>query len=65
MDFPGKQLIDVRLLGNKVIIRLNTRDRFYRELWEPFKEIAEMDAGAVSGEEAVKAARRAVWRGSP
>lgn len=60
VDFPGKQFIDVRLLGNKVIIRLNTRHRFYRELWQPLSEIAGMDAGAVSGDDAVKAARRAV-----
>jgi Histidine kinase-, DNA gyrase B-, and HSP90-like ATPase len=60
VDFPGKQFIDVRLLGNKVIIRLNTRHRFYRELWQPLGDIAGMSAGAVSGEEAVKAAKRAV-----
>ncbi len=60
VNFPGKQFIDVRLLGNKVIIRLNTRHRFYRELWHPLSQIAEMDAGAVSGDDAVKAARRAV-----
>lgn len=60
VEYPGKQFIDVRLLGNKVIIRLNTRHRFYREMWQPLREISEMDAGAVSGDDAVKAARRAV-----
>src|ERR687897_200319 len=52
--------IDIVHLNNQVIIRINTRHRFYRELWEPLREIAEKDPGTVSGENAVKAARRAV-----
>ena len=60
VDFPGKQFIDVRLFGNKIFIRLNTRHRFYRELWQPLTQIAYMDAGAVSGDDAVRASRRAV-----
>lgn len=60
VDFPGKMFIDVKHLGNQVIIRINTRHRFYRELWAPLSEISKMDAGSVSGGDAVKAARRAV-----
>ena len=60
VPWPGKEFIDVRLLGNQVIVRLNTRHRFYRELWEPLKEIADTDPGSVSGVDAVKAAKRAV-----
>jgi hypothetical protein len=60
VDFPGNMFIDVRHLGNQVIIRLNTRHRFYREMWEPIKSIAERDAGTVTGEEAVRTARRTV-----
>ena len=59
VDFPGKQFIDIKLLGNKVIIRLNTRHRFYKEMWHPLSEIAETDPGAVSGDDAVRTARRA------
>ena len=60
MEFPGNMFIDIKHLAGKVIIRLNTRHRFYREMWEPLKDIAERDAGTVSGEEAVKAARRTI-----
>lgn len=60
MDFPGKAFIDVRHLNNQVIIRLNTRHRFYRELWAPLSDIAHRDPGTVSGDDAVKASRRAV-----
>lgn len=60
VPWPGKEFIDVRLLGNQVVVRLNTRHRFYRELWEPLKAIADTDAASVSGTDAVKAAKRAV-----
>jgi len=60
VDFPGKMFIDVKHLGNQVIIRVNTRHRFYRELWAPLSEIAQSNVGSVSGDDAVKAARRAV-----
>lgn len=60
VDFPGKQFIDVLHLSDNVVIRLNTRHKFYRELWGPLSEIAEMSPGTISGEESAKAARRAV-----
>lgn len=60
VDFPGNMFIDIKHLAGKVIIRLNIRHRFYREMWTPLKDIAERDAGTVSGEEAVKAARRTI-----
>jgi hypothetical protein len=58
VSFPGQVFIDVQHFSNQVIIRLNTRHRFYRELWEPIREIAQQDPGTVSGEQAVRAARR-------
>lgn len=60
VDIPGKQFIDVQLVNNQVIIRLNTRHRFYREIWKPLSKIGESDPGAVSGDDAVRTARRAV-----
>jgi hypothetical protein len=60
VDFPGNMFIDVQHVVGKVIIRINTRHRFYREMWEPLKDIAGRDPGAVSGEEAVRAARRTI-----
>jgi len=58
VDIPGSLFIDIQHFSDQVVIRLNTRHRFYRELWEPIKEIAEMDPGLVSGEQAVNTARR-------
>jgi len=60
VDWAGPTFIDIKHLPGKVIIRLNTRHRFYREMWEPLKSIAQRDAGSVSGEEAVKACRRTI-----
>ncbi len=60
VNWPGNKFIDVQHVTNKVIVRLNTRHRFYREMWEPIKGIAQRDAGSVTGEEAVKAARRTI-----
>ena len=60
VDFPGREFITTDHISNKVIIRLNTRHPFYRELWEPIKNIAERDAGSVSGTEAVKTAQRTI-----
>jgi hypothetical protein len=58
VSFPGQTFIDVQHFSQQVIIRLNTRHRFYRELWAPIREIAEQDPGTVSGDQAVRAARR-------
>ncbi len=60
VSFPGQAFIELKHFSNQIIIQLNTRHRFYRELWEPIKEIAEQDPGTVSGEQAVRAARRTV-----
>lgn len=60
VDWVGPTFIDIKHLPRQVIIRLNTRHRFYREMWEPLKSIAESDAGIVTGEEAVKACRRTI-----
>lgn len=60
VNFPGNMFMSTQHLAGKVVIRLNTRHPFYREMWEPIREIAERDPGAVSGEEAVKTARRTV-----
>jgi hypothetical protein len=60
VDFPGSLFLDIQHFSNQVVIRLNTRHRFYRELWEPIKEIAELDPELVSGEQAVNTARRTI-----
>lgn len=60
VDYPGNMFITTQHLAGKVIIRLNTRHRFYRDMWEPIRAIADRAAGTVSGEEAVKTARRTI-----
>ncbi len=60
VSFAGSNFIEVEHLPDKIIVRLNTRHRFYREMWEPILEIAWREAGSVSGAEAVRAARRTV-----
>lgn len=60
VDFPGTMFLITEHVGGKVIIRLNTRHRFYRELWEPIKAIADRDASTITGEEAARTARRTI-----
>lgn len=60
MYFPGNQLIDTQHIDGKVIIRLNTRHRFYREMWEPLRSIATALPESISSDEAAKAARRSI-----
>lgn len=58
VDYPGQSFVDIQHVSGQVIIRLNTRHRFYRELFQPIKAISEQDPGTVSSVEAVKTARR-------
>lgn len=57
VDFPGKMFVDIRHLDNQVIIRLNTRHRFYRELWKPMSDLAENVEGTTDDGTARVAAR--------
>ncbi len=60
VDFPGTMFITTEHVGGKVIIRVNTRHKFYRELWEPIKEIANRDPSTITGEEAAQTANRTI-----
>lgn len=60
VGYPGNQFISTTHLSSQVIIRLNTRHRFYKEIWKPLSEIAGTVAENLSGDDAVKTARRAV-----
>lgn len=60
VDYPGKMFIDIQIINRQVIVRLNTRHRFYQELWKPLQELSVMSPGSVSGDDAIKASRRAV-----
>lgn len=58
ISFPGTNFIDVQYIGNQIIIRVNTRHKFYREMWAPMREMASSDPSEVAGADAVKIARR-------
>lgn len=58
VDYPGNMFMDIEHVAGKVIIRLNTRHLFYREMYEPLKEITDRTPGTISGDEAVRTARR-------
>jgi hypothetical protein len=60
VDFPGTMFIATEHVNGKVIIRLNTRHKFYRELWEPIRTIADSDSSAITGQDAVRAASRTI-----
>lgn len=60
VSFPGNMFINTMHVGGKVIIRLNTRHPFYKDMWKPIKDMSERDPGAVSGEEATRVARRTI-----
>lgn len=60
VDLAGTGFIDIQHIGGQVIIRINIRHRFYKELYAPIKAISDQDPGTVSGVEAVQTARRTV-----
>ncbi len=60
VDFAGDLFMDIQHIDGQVIIRLNTRHRFYREMWEPLRSIADAPVGSISEDEAKKAARRSI-----
>jgi hypothetical protein len=60
VDFPGTEFIDVKHLSNQVIIRLNTRHKFYREMWEPIKSISERDTDNISKDEVIATCKRTI-----
>ncbi len=60
VNFPGTNFIDIEHLSRQTIIRLNTRHRFYREVWSPIREIADALPGTVSEMQASQLARRTI-----
>jgi hypothetical protein len=58
--FPGTNFVEITHLGSQILIKLNTRHRFYRELWEPLIELSKRSPADVSGDEAVRMARRSI-----
>jgi hypothetical protein len=59
VDWPGDQLFEIVHAGKSTIIRLNSRHRFYREMYAPLRTPSQRDPDTVIGEDAVSAARRA------
>lgn len=59
VEWPGSNFVDIQHLGHQVIIRLNTRHRFYREVWEPLREVA-TSPSTLSVDQMSRAGRRGV-----
>ena len=59
VDWPGDQLFEIIHAGRSTIIRLNTRHRFYREMYAPIRRLSQQDPDSVLAEDAVAVARRA------
>lgn len=60
VDFPGDLLIDIQHINEQIIIRINTRHRFYQEMWEPLNRIFKAPADKISIDEARQVARRSI-----
>ncbi|WP_405999432.1 ATP-binding protein [Streptomyces sp. NBC_00829] len=60
VDFPGGQLFEITHLGDQSIIRLNERHAFYREMYQPLKELAGQPSGAGTDGDASATAKRAL-----
>ncbi|MEX5268883.1 ATP-binding protein [Kocuria sabuli] len=60
VDFPGKLFIDIQHVEGSVVIRINTRHPFYREVWEPLKAISESEIGLPHSKESIDTARRTI-----
>jgi hypothetical protein len=58
VDLPGTGLLDIIHTHEKTFIRLNTRHRFYREMYQPLRAISRGESTSVKG--APAAAKRAV-----
>ncbi|MBE4487444.1 hypothetical protein HJZ14_09715 [Vibrio parahaemolyticus] len=53
-------MIDLKHVNGNVIIRLNTRHKFYKQVWAELKNIADKSEGEVSGADAVQTAKQAL-----
>jgi hypothetical protein len=60
VDFAGNEFMDIKHLYNQVIIRLNTRHKFYRDMWEPIKSISERNSDSISNEEVISTCKRTI-----
>ncbi len=60
VDYPGTQFIDIQHLSNKSIIKLNTRHRFYREMWEPIKSMSQQEPGNINPDEVISISKRTI-----
>lgn len=58
VDWPGKEFIDIQYLGgSNLIVRVNKRHKFHREVWAPLRAVSDGDGEA--SDEMKALARRA------
>ncbi|MFD7429735.1 ATP-binding protein [Streptomyces sp. NPDC059818] len=60
VDFPGDQMFEITHLGEQTFIRLNERHVFYREMYQPLRELAGGSNGDGAGSSVSSTAKRAM-----
>ncbi|OKI99259.1 ATP-binding protein [Kitasatospora sp. CB01950] len=59
VDFPGTNLFEITHVNGQSLIRLNSRHRFYKEMYAPLRTLAQQDPTTVTSQQAASTARRA------
>jgi hypothetical protein len=57
-SWSGKELFEITHLNGKAIIKYNHRHPFFREIYDPIKELADRDPTTISTEDAIRLARK-------
>lgn len=60
VGWPGDRFLNVIHLEDQSIIRLNKRHRFFKELYQPIKQMASKDPSALTESQRKRASRRAL-----
>jgi hypothetical protein len=56
-DWPGKELMEIRHLNGKAIVKINERHPFFKEIYSLVKRLANSDPSGISSEEVVSSAK--------
>ncbi|WP_425245412.1 ATP-binding protein [Streptomyces sp. NEAU-NA10] len=60
VDFPGDQMFEITHLGEQTFIRLNERHPFYREMYQPLRQLSGGADGEGAGSNVSSTAKRAI-----
>ncbi|MCC9309125.1 ATP-binding protein [Kitasatospora sp. RB6PN24] len=59
VDFPGTNMFEITHVNGQSLIRLNSRHRFYKEMYAPLRALSQQDPTTVTTQQAADTARRA------